>query len=163
MQDRKFAGCVPTVWIRGWTRCILPHRFNKGPVHTGRVSRFARKFARKSFDVACNAVWMGPKGNAFCWKYWHNLWYKMCLLFRNPKHHCSFWLDKKWLCSFVSNGKENGVTFTTCFLTDWFTLLRQNLSQEERGSSICIHTRSTVPFHHSEQASIYEMAWKQTF
>ncbi len=28
-----------------------------GPIHTGRVSRFARKFARKSFDVACNAVW----------------------------------------------------------------------------------------------------------
>ena len=40
-----------------------------GPVHTGRISRFARKFVGKSFDVASNAVCTLPLGtmcSIFC-------------------------------------------------------------------------------------------------
>ncbi len=35
---------------------VLPELLTLGPVHTRRVSRFARKFDCKSFDVACNCL-----------------------------------------------------------------------------------------------------------
>ncbi len=50
--------CPNEIWCFVWdpppplALCVM-----SGPVHTGRVSRFSRKVACKSFDVACNAVW----------------------------------------------------------------------------------------------------------